>query len=63
MNEIYFNSSMVRLEVCWTVSVWAARAKFQFQYGAIRGKREVSIMPAKGSFQFQYGAIRGGRTQ
>ena len=53
-----FNSNMVRLKVyiitCYTYQF----SQFQFQYGAIKRKSEITELKGKLEFQFQYGAIK-----
>ncbi len=50
---------MVRLEEETQKKGKVVRIKFQFQYGAIRGKIFAPLVESYSEFQFQYGAIRG----
>ncbi len=58
-SQVYFNSNMVRLRAVMRELGKLTETLFQFQYGAIKGRR-AGIQPhTRGTFQFQYGAIKG----
>ena len=57
-DEIYFNSSMVRLKVMKGFNVPGIERTFQFLYGAIKSGTPTSILSRKKLFQFLYGAIK-----
>ena len=57
LDNVHFNSNMVRLKVISFESNIPSSA-FQFQYGSIKSNRYMLFVPIHLLFQFQYGSIK-----
>ena len=60
LNQIYFNSTMVRLKAGETAPMYIFVPWFQFHYGTIKRQLQSHDKARPILFQFHYGTIKSG---